>query len=103
MPDASGGLGRGDRVAGAPVVGQGLVVEPQRRPGAAQMPLQVPGQEAHERMRPDPALLAVADGAHPDVELSRVRNQRSTSAIPSQVRTVSSGESRPAGSLVRST
>ena len=62
------GLARGDRVAGAPVVGQGLVVEQQRRPGSAQTPLQVPGQQAYEQMRPDPALLAVADGTHPDVE-----------------------------------
>ena len=68
MPGALGGLGRGDGVAGAPGVGQGLVVEQQRRSGAAQVPFQVAGEQAEEQMRADPALLAVADGAHPDVE-----------------------------------
>ena len=50
-------------VAGAPGVGQGLVVEQQRRPGAAQVPFQVAGEQAEEQMRADPAFLAVADGA----------------------------------------
>ena len=52
VPGVKGGFGRGDGVAGAPVVGQGIVVEQQRRPGAAQMPIQVPSQQAHEQMRP---------------------------------------------------
>ena len=61
VPGAVGGLGRGDGVAGAPSFGQGLVVEQQRRPSTAKMPLQVAGQQAKEQVRAYPAFLAVAD------------------------------------------
>ena len=170
VPGASGGLGRGDGVAGAPVLGQGPVVEPQRRPGAAQAPSvrhrphldarggaqarrrchrcatvptstptvaprrgagAIPGSRPAgtraDAPRPgaphvegrDGVLLALrghTSRCAPTRRSSRwrmgrtrtsspfsVRNQRSASASPLQVRTVCSGESRPAGSLVRST